>query len=292
MTDIDLESFSSATTTSCRAPATRAPQFGALEFERLWARVWQVACREEEIAEVGDFCEYLIGDQSILVVRSAPDVVGAYHNTCLHRGTRLAEGSGHFDDECIRCRYHAWRYDLDGKLIEVVDPEEFAPMPQDVSPRSGARRPVGRLRVGVPGSGRTAAARVPRPAAHAVGPVPPRPDADPVLSFDGPPRQLEGRRRRLQRGLPRPGHPSADPAVDRRRQPRVRAVGHPLALRPSAQRPTDTATEPAPRADRGRIRRRRDPGVVRRRTGRPVLRRRARPHRQDPFDAARRRDRC
>jgi nitrite reductase/ring-hydroxylating ferredoxin subunit len=91
-----------------------------------------VACREEEIAEVGDFCEYLIGDQSILVVRSAPNVVGAYHNTCLHRGTRLAEGSGHFDDACIRCRYHAWRYDLDGKLIEVVDQEEFAPMPNDV----------------------------------------------------------------------------------------------------------------------------------------------------------------
>jgi nitrite reductase/ring-hydroxylating ferredoxin subunit len=106
--------------------------FGALEFERLWARVWQVACREEEIAEVGDYCEYLIGDQSILVVRSAPTVVIAHHNTCLHRGTRLAEGRGHFEDGFIRCRYHAWRYELGGKLIEVVDPEEFAPMPQDL----------------------------------------------------------------------------------------------------------------------------------------------------------------
>jgi phenylpropionate dioxygenase-like ring-hydroxylating dioxygenase large terminal subunit len=109
-----------------------SPAFGALEFERLWTRVWQVACREEEIAEVGDFCEYLIGDQSILVVRSDPDTVRAYHNTCLHRGTRLAEGSGHFDDACIRCRYHAWRYDLGGRLIEVVDPDEFTPMPDDV----------------------------------------------------------------------------------------------------------------------------------------------------------------
>jgi phenylpropionate dioxygenase-like ring-hydroxylating dioxygenase large terminal subunit len=91
-----------------------------------------VACREEEIAEVGDFCEYLIGDQSILVVRAAPDVVGGYHNSCLHRGRRLAEGSGHFHNECIRCRYHAWCYDFDGRLIEIVDPEEFAPMPDDV----------------------------------------------------------------------------------------------------------------------------------------------------------------
>ncbi len=109
-----------------------SPQFAALEFDRLWAHVWQVACREEEIADVGDFCEYLIGDQSILVVRSSPEAVGAYHNTCLHRGTRLAEGNGHFDNECIRCRYHAWCYDLDGKLVEVVDSEEFAPMPQGV----------------------------------------------------------------------------------------------------------------------------------------------------------------
>ncbi len=97
---------------------------------------------------MGDFCEYLIGDQSILVVRSAPDVIRAHHNTCLHRGTRLAEGSGHFDDGWIRCRYHAWRYELGGKLIEVVDSEEFAPMPDDLCLGQSARRPMGWLRVG------------------------------------------------------------------------------------------------------------------------------------------------
>src|SRR5580658_7387170 len=86
-----------------RSRYTSAP-FAALEFDRLWARVWQVACREEEIAGVGDYCEYVIGDQSILVVRSDSDVVVGYHNTCLHRGTRLAEGSGHFKDGTIRCR--------------------------------------------------------------------------------------------------------------------------------------------------------------------------------------------
>jgi nitrite reductase/ring-hydroxylating ferredoxin subunit len=90
-----------------------------------------VACREEEIAEVGAFCEYLIGDQSILVVRSGPETVRAFHNTCLHRGTRLADGTGRFPEGCIRCRYHAWRYDLDGRLVEVVDPHEFDPIPSD-----------------------------------------------------------------------------------------------------------------------------------------------------------------
>jgi nitrite reductase/ring-hydroxylating ferredoxin subunit len=132
MTDIDLESVLVGDDEVLPRARYTSPEFGALEFERLWSRVWQVACREEEIAKVGDFCEYLIGDQSILVVRSAPEVVGAFHNTCLHRGTRLAEGSGHFDNQCIRCRYHAWCYDLDGNLIEVVDSEEFAPMPENV----------------------------------------------------------------------------------------------------------------------------------------------------------------
>ncbi len=110
-----------------------SPEFAAWEFERLWSRVWQVACREEEVAEVGDYCEYRIGDQSILVVRSGPDDVRAFHNTCLHRGTRLAEGTGRLADGCIRCRFHAWRYALDGTLVEVVDAHEFDPLPADTA---------------------------------------------------------------------------------------------------------------------------------------------------------------
>jgi phenylpropionate dioxygenase-like ring-hydroxylating dioxygenase large terminal subunit len=100
-----------------------------LEMERLWPRVWQIACREEEVPEPGDFVEYTIGDQSILVVRSEAGEIRAHHNACLHRGTRLATGSGSFPDGRIRCRFHAWQYALDGELVEVVDREEFCGMP-------------------------------------------------------------------------------------------------------------------------------------------------------------------
>jgi hypothetical protein len=64
-------------------------EFFDLEMERLWPRVWQVACREEEIPNPGDFLEYTIGDQSILVVRSEQDTITAFFNACAHRGTRL-----------------------------------------------------------------------------------------------------------------------------------------------------------------------------------------------------------
>ena len=62
-------------------------EFFDLEMERLWPRVWQVACREEEIPNSGDFLEYLIGDQSILVVRADGDDIRAFFNACPHRGT-------------------------------------------------------------------------------------------------------------------------------------------------------------------------------------------------------------
>ncbi len=133
---MDLESVLIGEDNTVPRERYTSPEFAELEFERLWSRVWQVACREEEIAEVGDFSEYLIGDQSILVVRSDPETVRAFHNTCLHRGTRLADGNGRFPEDCIRCRYHAWRYDLDGKLVEVVDENEFDLIPPDAGLRA------------------------------------------------------------------------------------------------------------------------------------------------------------
>ena len=60
--------------------------FYALETELFWPRVWQMACRLEEIPKAGDFVEYEILDQSIIVVRVDADTVRAYHNACRHRG--------------------------------------------------------------------------------------------------------------------------------------------------------------------------------------------------------------
>jgi phenylpropionate dioxygenase-like ring-hydroxylating dioxygenase large terminal subunit len=104
-------------------------EFLELELAKLWSRVWQIACREEELPEVGCYVEYEIGDESILVVR-APDGIRAHHNACLHRGTRLAAGSGRFAGGAIRCPYHGWCYALDGTLVHVVDRHEFTALPE------------------------------------------------------------------------------------------------------------------------------------------------------------------
>ena len=86
----------------------------AREVEKIWRKTWQFACREEHIPEVGDQTVYDIVDDSILVVRAAPDTVKAYVNSCLHRGTMLRTEAG--SARQIRCPFHGWTWNLDGTL--------------------------------------------------------------------------------------------------------------------------------------------------------------------------------
>ena len=103
-----------------------SPEFLRLEFERVWSSVWQLAGREEQIPNAGDFFEYEIGDQSFLVVRGNDAVIRAYHNVCRHRGNRLCSGQGHVPQ--ITCRYHGWTWSIDGKLQKVPDREHYCPI--------------------------------------------------------------------------------------------------------------------------------------------------------------------
>jgi len=98
--------------------------FHDLEVEKLWRRVWQMACREEEIPEVGDSVLYEIADQSLIVVRAAPGEIRAFHNTCLHRGRALRDCDGRVSK--LRCPFHGWAWKLDGSLDHVPSRWDFA----------------------------------------------------------------------------------------------------------------------------------------------------------------------
>ena len=99
-------------------------EWAQLEKERLWPRVWQMACREEEIPTAGDFYTYEILEESITVVRRGDGSIGAFFNVCPHRGRRLTEGCGKMGK--FHCRFHGWQFDLNGRPIEVVDREDWA----------------------------------------------------------------------------------------------------------------------------------------------------------------------
>jgi phenylpropionate dioxygenase-like ring-hydroxylating dioxygenase large terminal subunit len=97
--------------------------FQRLEAERLWPRVWQLACRSDDVAEPGDWLEYTIAEQSILVVRGDDRRLRAFHNVCQHRGNRLARGRGR--SRRLVCGYHGWTWNLDGTLHRVSQAERF-----------------------------------------------------------------------------------------------------------------------------------------------------------------------
>jgi phenylpropionate dioxygenase-like ring-hydroxylating dioxygenase large terminal subunit len=99
------------------------------EIDRVWRKTWQVACRVEEIPEVGDYIVYDIVDDSLIVVRTAPDEIRAYYNACLHRGNALCLESGHAAS--FRCPFHGFDYSLDGKLRHVPSRWDFKHIPED-----------------------------------------------------------------------------------------------------------------------------------------------------------------
>jgi phenylpropionate dioxygenase-like ring-hydroxylating dioxygenase large terminal subunit len=100
-------------------------EFYQLETERLWPRVWQMACRLEEIPRPHDFAEYEFLDQSVIVLRTDDMVVRAFQNTCRHRGVRLVEGRG-FCADGFTCPFHGWCYGLDGRNTAVPRRKSFA----------------------------------------------------------------------------------------------------------------------------------------------------------------------
>src|SRR5580698_2130977 len=115
------------------------PDFYALEAEQLWPRVWQMACRLEEIPGVGDFAEYEILDQSVVVVRTSASEVGAFQNACRHRGVKVIGGHGTLPSG-FTCPFHGWCYGLDGANTFVYQPDLFPKAA--VSPEELALTPV------------------------------------------------------------------------------------------------------------------------------------------------------
>lgn len=89
----------------------------------LWSRVWQFACREEQLPEVGSYIVYEIADQSYLVTRVSEDEIKAYPNVCLHRGRLLKTYDGRCSE--FRCPYHGFAWHLDGELKHIPAEWDF-----------------------------------------------------------------------------------------------------------------------------------------------------------------------
>jgi phenylpropionate dioxygenase-like ring-hydroxylating dioxygenase large terminal subunit len=108
------------------------------EQEAIFKRSWQYAGRVDQVAEPGDWFTCFAGTIPIVVTRDKARNLNAFINVCRHRGHIVASGEG--NRASLQCPYHAWTYDLDGKLRKAprserepdFDPDAFSLLPAQV----------------------------------------------------------------------------------------------------------------------------------------------------------------
>lgn len=110
----------------------RSPDRLKAEMEQVLRRSPIPFCPSAALPEVGSYIAREAAGVPLIVVRGVDGKVRAFRNACRHRGMQVAEGSG-----CARafvCRYHAWTYNLEGKLRHIPHEEGFPGFDKEAHP--------------------------------------------------------------------------------------------------------------------------------------------------------------
>ena len=114
-----------------------SPEFFEAEREAVFKRTWLYVGREEKLPKPGTFfTRELPGLASLVLSRGLDGRVHAFHNVCAHRGNKVVwqEHPGEESSGSCRqftCKYHGWRYGLDGCVSHVTNEEEFFDLDKD-----------------------------------------------------------------------------------------------------------------------------------------------------------------
>jgi Rieske 2Fe-2S family protein len=86
------------------------------DMDRIFSRHWIFVGQEPDVPRPGDVMALRIGEAPIVILRDNDNRIRAFHNVCRHRGAQLvADGKGQVGN--LVCRYHAWTYAQDGRLL-------------------------------------------------------------------------------------------------------------------------------------------------------------------------------
>lgn len=93
--------------------------FMALERQKIFLPAWHLVCHVNDIPETGDYQTFSLFNELAFVVRGKNGDVRGFHNVCRHRAARLLDGTHGNCGRAVTCPYHAWTYQLDGRLTGV-----------------------------------------------------------------------------------------------------------------------------------------------------------------------------
>jgi len=94
------------------------PALWQLELERLFDRLWVCVGRADAVPVAGDYRTQRVGTESVVVVRGDDGQIRAFLNVCRHRGAQVCPAE-QGQARTLQCRYHAWTYGLDGRLLRA-----------------------------------------------------------------------------------------------------------------------------------------------------------------------------
>lgn len=102
-----------------------------LEMEQVFLRNWIWIGHVSDIPNAGDYQCLDIANERAVVVRDNNGGVGAFHNMCRHRGSRVAVGERGTCGNALICPFHGWSYHLDGGLKNIPRANAFPEIDRD-----------------------------------------------------------------------------------------------------------------------------------------------------------------
>ena len=109
---------------SLHADAYTDPRWLAFEQRAIFSKSWQWVCHVEKLSEPGSYVTREVAGQPICLVRDKSGRLRAFYNVCKHRAHELLKGEGRTN--LILCPYHAWSYNLEGRLVRAPHSEGLA----------------------------------------------------------------------------------------------------------------------------------------------------------------------
>src|SRR5688500_10017386 len=92
-----------------------------MEKRNIFEKTWQLVGNAQQLAEPGSYFTAVIGNEPVLLTRTAGGELRAMSNVCRHRAGPVAKGEG--KRSAIQCRYHGWTYSLEGHLLGTPEME-------------------------------------------------------------------------------------------------------------------------------------------------------------------------
>ena len=111
--------------TEVKADEFCSPDVFKEECERVFGQTWLFAGRTDDLTAPGNFFEreFPALRASIILARGLDDKIRAFHNVCRHRCAKLLPRDARGKTRSFTCEFHGWRYDLEGYLAALPDPD-------------------------------------------------------------------------------------------------------------------------------------------------------------------------